>query len=295
MSNPTYHLRPQKAVDRNLFIELLLRLRKIIDLSEYRYIGFGSYEFDEFKLVYRALGIEDLHSIEVDYDVYKRQIFNKPYSCIELFNKTCKSYFDEDYDESKQSIIWADFSDANEKRSQCIDITNICSKLKKNDILRITLNAHTSVIPTGTAAPEYLSIEQKKEYRFGWLKEHLGEEYFPDETSADDITNKHFPDFLLKVIKRAIYKGLNSNLVACPLCCYVYSDSMQMMTVTFLICTSSTKEDDIATISTLFKNWIKHKSRTRIINSCDFAKEVVSWRIMRIMAICRWWTRKYCG
>jgi len=60
-------------------------------------------------------------------------IFNKPYSCIRLFNKTCGEYFDEDFDGTKPSIVWADFSEANKKHSQCQDIANICSKMQKGD------------------------------------------------------------------------------------------------------------------------------------------------------------------
>lgn len=258
MDNPVYHLRPNKAVDRNLFIECLLRLRNVIELSEYRYIGFGSYEFDEFKLVYRNLGIEDLHSIEKDPDVFRRQNFNKPYSCISLFNETCGNYFDEDFDESKKSIIWADFSVANEKYAQCQDIANICSKIRETDILRITFNAQPTSIPMHGKRVDEVRPEDRKKLRFEALKEDLAD-YFPDgeDVCEDDITQYRYPLFLLKTIRRAVYKDLDVSLSPCPICSYVYSDHMQMMTVTIYMC-SSDKEKRKKTVQKLenaYKGW----------------------------------------
>lgn len=253
MGNPVYHLRPNKAVDRNLFVECLVKLEKILDLSHYRYIGFGSYEFDEFKLVYRSLGIQDLHSIEMNSDVFKRQSFNKPYSCIELFNKTCETYFDEDYDENKHSIIWMDFSEANNKYAQCQDISNICGKIQEGDILRITLNANSSGIPTGDVPPADIPGPDRKE-RFKWLKENL-REYFPEIASENDITEKQYPLFLLRVIKKAVYQDMSSDLFACPICNYVYSDGTQMMTFTIYIGASNKREKVLEELQRVYNGW----------------------------------------
>ena len=257
MNNPVYHLRPHKAVDRNLFIEVLAHLGRVIDFSSYRYIGFGSYEFDEFKQVYRVLGFEDMHSIEKDTDIFRRQTFNRPYSCIKLFNKTCSSYFDEDYDETKHSIIWADFTEANEKYSQCRDISNICSKIRDGDVLRVTFNANASSIPTGNVPPDSLPVEERKKYRFNWLKDNLLD-YFPEGARKEDITNDKYPFFLLKVIKKAFYKDMNHDLSACPLCCYVYSDHMQMMTVTVLMCRTDNKKEIVTELQNSCKDWCSY-------------------------------------
>lgn len=254
MGNPAYHLRPNKAVDRNLFVESLVKIERIVDLSDYRYIGFGSYEFDEFKLIYRYLGIEDLHSIEMDSNVFRRQSFNKPYSCIELYNKTCGAYFDEDYDENKHSIIWVDFSVANDKYAQCQDIANISGKLQAGDIFRITVNANSSGVPTGDYPGPEIPRAEKKVARYTWLKSNLGK-YFPDNSSETDITDNGYPLFLLKVIKKAVYQDLNSELFACPISNYVYSDNTQMMTLTLFIGLSSEKEDILKRLSTAYKGW----------------------------------------
>ena len=254
MGNPVYHLKPNKAVDRNLFIEGLLHLRKIEDLSAYRYIGFGSYEFDEFKMIHRSLGIEDLHSIEMDTDVFRRQRFNKPYAYIQLFNKTCGEYFDEDFDGGRPSIVWADFSEANEKYSQCLDVANICSKMHRGDILRITLNANPAAIPTGDKPTTEVPTGERKRHRFDYLKSELNE-FFPDDVSEDDLTRKKYPIFLLKALKRAVYKDLDKNLFPCPICSHVYSDDTQMLTITLYICEVEGREQIIEKLKNAFKDW----------------------------------------
>lgn len=254
MDNPAYHLRPNKAVDRNLFVESLIHLKKMIDVSDYRYIGFGSYEFDEFKLVYRTLGIEDLHSIEMDSDVFRRQKFNKPYSCIQLFNKTCGDYFDENFDGAKHAIVWADFSEANKKHSQCQDIANICSKMREGDILRITFNANPTGIPTGSIQASEVPAESRKKLRFDALKEELSE-FFPDGFSEEDLTRNRYPLLLLRTIKKAVYQDLDVELSPCPLCSYVYSDNTQMLTVTILMCSVDNRQRTIAELKEAFKDW----------------------------------------
>ena len=254
MENPVYHLRPNKAVDRNLFVEGLIHLGKMFDISGYRYIGFGSYEFDEFKMIYRSLGIEDLHSIEMDSDVFRRQKFNRPYSSIRLFNKTCGEYFDEDYDNTRHSIVWADFSEANKKHSQCQDIANICSKMQNGDVLRITLNANPTGISTGGKDISDMSPQEKRKLRFNALKVELNE-YFPDGVSEEDITKIGYPQLLLKVIKKAVYQNLDVDLSACPLCSYVYSDNTQMMTVTIIMCSVGERESYVEKLKEVFKDW----------------------------------------
>ena len=261
MSQPAYHLRPNKAVDRNLFCETLIRLSRIINISQYRYIGFGSYEFDEFKLFYRKLGIEDMHSIEMDSNVYARQIFNKPYAGINLFNKSCSKYFDEDYEETKQSIIWLDFSSAIDKLSQCQDIANVSSKLGEWDILRVTLNAQPSSIKVSTADDQELVKEQKRKERFLSLKNRLGE-FFPTDAKEEDIETGKYPSLLLRIIKKAIYSDMDETLAPIPICAYSYNDGQQMMTATFVIGAANRekKDEQINRLSKEFDGWKEYSN-----------------------------------
>lgn len=262
--DPVYHLRPHKAVDRNLFIETLLHLRQIESLVDYRYIGFGSYEFDDFKLIHRSLGVTDLHSIEKDVDVYKRQRFNRPYSFVKLFNTSCSEYFDLHFDGNKHAIVWADFSEASNKYDQCLDIVNICSKLQSDDILRITFNANPASIQTGKSAAVLATLdkEERNRLRFDSIKNALGD-FFPKNSAKKkydekDVENKTYPSLLLEVIRIAVFKGLPNHLSAYPICSYVYRDGVQMLTVTILICSKNGRGQKLKEMKTAFRDWRKY-------------------------------------
>lgn len=253
MTQPNYHLRPHKSVDRNLFCEAI-RHFDIRKISEYRYIGFGSYEFDEFKLFHRNFGIQDMHSIEADPNIYSRQKFNKPYDFIKLYNKKCSDYIDEDFETDKRCIFWMDFSDASDKESQFEDISNLISKTDKDDIVRVTLNAQASSI---TVSDEYQSLpsEKKRLARFSSLKNSLSD-IFPATATEEYVTNQKYPYLLLELLHNASYKNLSADLIICPICAYVYSDGQQMLTVTMLIMDYGSKERKQKEIEESFSDWL---------------------------------------
>ena len=72
-NQPFYHLRPNKSIDRNLFIQTLIGLSSFFPISEYQYTGFGSYLFDDFKLLHDTLNIQ--HIIVAQLSRQKSKIF----------------------------------------------------------------------------------------------------------------------------------------------------------------------------------------------------------------------------
>jgi len=253
MAQPTYHLRPHKAVDRNLFCETLRHLSSVVPISERLYIGFGSYEFDEFKLLYRNFGIAKIHTIERDTSLFIRQKFNKPYEFIELFNKKCSEYIDENYDSEVASIFWMDFSTANDKASQCEDISNLFSKIKKYDVVRVTVNAHANSIPIDGDSKD-LPPAERCNRRFDALKSMIGD-YLPPSACEKDVETAKYPFLLLNVIKNAAYQNLSPEWSVCPICAYIYSDGQQMLTVTMIVVPIESRDDEINRLNDAFCDW----------------------------------------
>lgn len=105
MSQPFYHLRPNKYVDRCLFVNALERLNSQVKLQKHRYIGFGSYLFDDFKLLHDRLNIGTMISLESDSTIFKRAEFNAPYKCISVINQTSTDYISGDNWGEQNSII----------------------------------------------------------------------------------------------------------------------------------------------------------------------------------------------
>ena len=265
MSQPAYHLRPHKAVDRNLFCETLRHLSRIDDISRYRYVGFGSYEFDDFKMMYRNFGIEDMHSIEKELGIFVRQEFNKPYDFIKLYNKDCGTYIDESFDETQKCIFWLDFSNANDKESQCEDIVNLFSKVSEGNIIRITLNAHANNIESNRIDAETVCDNRgsfnssdlntaKRQKRLGALRKSIGD-YLPDGVVLEDVESSRYPYLLMKVIRRAAYKGLSDELSICPICAYTYADGQRMLTVTLRVIDRYDRGVQIDKIKGIFSDW----------------------------------------
>ena len=86
-----YHLRENKAIERGLFIELLTRVGRVANISDYTYIGFGGPFLEDFKALHASLRIAKMISIEMDENVCKRQAFNRPADFIEIEKCTSNS------------------------------------------------------------------------------------------------------------------------------------------------------------------------------------------------------------
>lgn len=142
-TQPFYHVRPNKFIDRHLFVQTLSCLRKVYPISEYQYVGFGSFLFDDFKILHDQLGISDMISLESDATIKKRAEFNKPYKCISILHRTSTDYISNTLLE-KPIIFWLDYTDPSQIGSQFADFCTLVGKMKAGDVVRVTLNANPS-------------------------------------------------------------------------------------------------------------------------------------------------------
>lgn len=243
MSIP-YHLRQNKAVDRSVFMDLLRRLSTTFKLDDYAYTGMGGPFLGDFKELHSVTGISDMHSIESEEWVFKRQQLNKPLSCIELYNTTSTEFIDEKMDElldDKNVIIWLDYV-TSMLGEQTEDIAKLSAKLGNGDILKITLNASSS---------QFNSI---KEYRTvldeinGCQSQRLNKEeillerknllaskvHIPHDLIDSDLTDENYPVALIKILRETITNAINKQLIVQPLGFYVYRDGIRMLTASFI-------------------------------------------------------------
>ena len=125
MSQPFYHLRPNKYVDRCLFVNTLDRLSTILSLQDHRYIGFGSFLFDDFKLMHDRLNISSMISLECNQIIYDRANFNVPYNCISIINQSSTDFISSENWGEKNSIIWLDYTSPKDLGQQFSDLAKI--------------------------------------------------------------------------------------------------------------------------------------------------------------------------
>ena len=231
---PFYHLRPNKNIDRSLFIQTLTGLSRHCPISDYHYVGFGSYLFDDFKLLHESLNISKMVSLEMDPLIYKRAKFNVPYNCIHIENANSTDYLSElELENEDHYIFWLDFVTPGDLGSQLSDYATLINLLRPLDIVRITLNA------SPTTLGDYNPDERLK-CRLDKLKERVDNAYLPSSIQPNDVTTANYPLTLLRIIKAVSLKLLEdrppySPNFMFPLFSSIYKDGQQMLTFTGIV------------------------------------------------------------
>jgi hypothetical protein len=260
-SSLPYRLRPNKAVDRELFLSLLLRLTPKLGLEKYHYVGLGGPYLEDFRLVHARLGVGKMTCLEVEKQVHKRQIFNRPIASIECLHKTLEDYLDETDFESP-AIIWLDYTDPRSITAQIERFAHTIGTVPIGSVLRVTLNANPASL--GKPDPNELSVEiggngsedravkpTIQEWRLGCFKKRLGA-LFPSGLTADGMTLKTYGPSLLRALKLAVEDEMlrfRDRRAVWALATH-YADGQAMVTAALVVAPS----DDTA-IEELVKGW----------------------------------------
>jgi len=238
-----YHLRQNKAVERNTFIELLQSVNRIEPIKDYTYVSFGGPYLEDFKWIHSALGLTKMISIEMDETVYARQSFNQPFGLLDCKHRTSGDFISHDIDDSTPYIFWLDYASPNEIKDQLIEFSQLIAKLKPMDIIKITLNANPKTLgdpPTVkdkvTGDLRKATVDDKNEQRLHRLKSNLSE-FLPPNLEKNSVSESNLPSVLLSCLKKAANKATQgSNQYCQPCSSFVYKDSEhQMLTLTLAI------------------------------------------------------------
>lgn len=225
----SYHIRPKKSIDRYAFLEFLSKSSQVFPISQYSYVGFASHSFEEYKALHTQFNVVDMLSLETDPNVFNRQLFNKPYSCI-----TCKLLSSGDFieefsrsrDENIPYMIWLDYTSPKKLKAQLDEISLLVKSCVDGDILKITLNANVTSL--GDCPPP------KADFRFQKLVDRVGDAATAKIEPLMITTNK-YPLALSFVLEYYIEKALEekaSELIFQPITIFSYADGQQMLTVT---------------------------------------------------------------
>ncbi len=258
-----YHLRPNKAVDRNLFVELLLMINLYNKISDYSYIGFGGPFLEDFKIIHASLGLTEMVSIENNEDVYNRQKFNSPLNCIEYKKEQCSDFID-NFSNEGNVIIWLDYATPR-LLDQLNELRRLIVKVSKYDIVKITVNVNPQALgepdpdePNNTdiPAPEILH-----RYRLKKLMEAIPD-YFPEGTTFDMMRRLHYPKIICKAFEIAAKKAMEGipELYYQPLTIFTYADSGNpMLTITGIMLEEKEEADFFE--KTGIDDWIFAKAK----------------------------------
>ena len=191
MAKFLYAHRPSKHVQRKMIVDACRRLDRIAPLGTYRFVGFGAYEFVDFELFRRELGVVVMDSIELDTARQKRYLFNRPFDHIEVHFDRASNVLPDLLDDSGRRIVWLDYLGGVD-HEVLSDVGTCVRKLAPGSILVITVGAR----PRGPFAERRAN-----------LAADVGEARVPAH-ATDAYLGPHFADVQRDIVAASIPEQL---------------------------------------------------------------------------------------
>lgn len=216
-----YHLRPNKAIEREIFLDLLSNLSPVLPLSEYRYVGLGGPFLEDFRLIAKRVGLRHLTCVERDSETSKRQEFNNVSPHVELVCADLEDRLDDLSRDECSSIVWLDYSDSQELPSKLQSFAGLLRQCQPNSIIKMTLAAAPPG-SWGSSPADRLDIATE---RFG--------SFVPTGLCPQDMQKTRYGAALLRAAELAISREQTpDSLKFVGLTSFLYADGVPMVTVT---------------------------------------------------------------
>ena len=244
MSQPPYHLRPNKAVDRLTLSDAIKRVGVLSDLRDYRYYGLGGPYLEDFRLIYEMFPDIKMISIEKDDNTRKRQRFHIPCHShrLKLEKGPLSSFLAEYQSTDEKSIFWLDYTGLEYGNFE--DFMEVLAKQGANSILKITLRCNPR---------DYHDVKPgEQNQKFADFSKKF-ERILPPAFTIPPITMEGSAAVLQDMVRIASQKSLPSVAMKMflPLASFYYKDGAGMFTLTGAVCFRS----DEAVFRGAFKNW----------------------------------------
>jgi hypothetical protein len=218
-----YAVRPAKHIERKMLAEAFRRLSEFGSLESYRYVGFGSIYFSDFILFHKALGVNNLHSIEKDAHNEGRFKFNAPYKCIQLhFGESNEELPKLNWD--VRSIVWLDYDDPLDDKI-LTDVAFVSAKCLQGSVLVVSTNAQ----------PEKFDRNPLEV-----LKERITTEKLPADFTEESVRGWGTAALYRRIITNQIQETLTrrngalargSQIIYKQIFNFNYSDGSKMLTI----------------------------------------------------------------
>jgi len=224
-----FRLRPAKSMERKMMVDIFQKLAHIKPLREYRYVGFGSTFFSEFRLFHKRLGIEDMVSIEQVWNDEERFRYNRPFSCIDLMiEKSTEALPTLDWE--KPTILWLDYDSNLQQYMLEDDLQQFFVNAVPGSVIFITVNARSHADDSF----------DEEESRLDRLKEEVGQGNVPSDVELEKIWLDKpgvYRNIITEVINYDYLRPRNSGVPEeeqvhfQQLANFVYEDDAKMMTI----------------------------------------------------------------
>ena len=233
MTQPAYRLRPNKAVDRLLFVEAIQRMAGLKDLTEYTYFGLGGPFLEDFRILNDFFGDLKLVCIEKNEEVIKRQQFHLPCRNIRLRRASFHTFLERYTPKGEKSIFWLDYTGF--QWNEVEDFMSLLQRVELSSMVKITLRAQPS--------------DHKC---FGKFHERFAR-IIPGGTDCLPRRPVQFAQLILRMLQIAAQRALASypDRWFQPVSSFFYKDSTPILTLTGVVCSP----DDVKAIRDAFETW----------------------------------------
>lgn len=238
MKHPAYHLHPNKAVERFVFIEAIKRLDRLSTegLKVYTYYGLGGPFLEEFRLLYEHCPDIGMVSIERNLETYKRQSFHLPSSRVRLVRDNMASFIAQFSPGNIKSVIWLDYTNL---RYSCFeDFAALLGMVQEMSMIKVTLRCEPGDYDAiGKAC---IGNDKAKEFRSTF------EKVLPPNAAGPPRNLKKFAVYLQEMLRVAVGQALpptaSPPLTFVPVSSFYYEDVNGMFTLTGVVCDKGSRE-----------------------------------------------------
>jgi hypothetical protein len=220
-----YHLRPNKAVERLLFVDLLTQLDRALSLEDhYHYFGFGGPQMEDFRVLHERFQKLRMYCIEEDEAVLARQKFNQPHTSITFLPCTSAKFLANYEPGRKRVIVWLDYAKANKRVAQVAEFQELLRKAPPLSVIKLTLNANAESL--GGAPDDENRRTKQRDKLVAQFNRFLAKDE-PEEI----VAQQNFPSTLVRILDEAAREALSKKpgLLLQPLASFTYSDSSHAM------------------------------------------------------------------
>ena len=220
-----YALRPAKNMQRKMIAEACSRLMTFRPVNEYRYVGFGSPFFSDFRLFHRVLGFHRMINIEAEVSDQARFEFNRPFWCIEMKYGKASEVLSTLQWKGLPTVVWLDY-DSPLSMEALDDVGFLIAELEFSSLMIITVKSKASDFGGDSEKLAALRAEFAESLPLG--------------THQRDLAQSRFSATLHRIINAKIVEILGERNAALPMARrieyrqifnFVYDDGTPMLTL----------------------------------------------------------------
>ena len=219
-------LRPAKAAERRMIVEVCSRLGSFSNLLGFRYIGLGSPFFNDFALFHRRYGMRNLICIERELQDQNRFLFNRPFDCIQMYWGESTDVLPRMQWTGIPTIVWMDYDDPiNEEILS--DLGTIISQVEPGSMVLFTIQS------VGKA------FKSEKRSAFEGLQDAIAD-FIPIDATPTDMRGKTFQRLIQRIVTNELHRKLTLRNSGVPsqsevrykqLFNMTYADGVRMTTI----------------------------------------------------------------